>query len=336
MRAKGKPFALFGCGTVYFRLYYAPMKNTLLIISLLLLIAPASAAKYAGEPFSLGVGAGPLAMGGAVVAGPYDATSGYFNPAGLSFISGRQIQAMHAETFGSLLNHDYIGYASNNGKTSGLNSYGFYLYYLGGGGVKLTAYDSVANWPYVVREDNHFDLMFGASLAGRWREKFAYGLTAKVIYRDITAETAYGLGLDAGLIYQVDDFITAALTVTDITYTFLAYSNDNTESIYPALKPGLSYRYQRTDVEIIASLQTVLRFEGRRWAAELWEGDISADFQGGIQIAFKKVAFGRAGYDQGHFTAGLGAAVGRYLFDVAYLHHEDLDETFRFSAGINF
>lgn len=313
------------------------MKTTILAaLCALLIYSPLPAAKYAGEPFSLGVGAGPLGMGGAVIAGPFNATSAYWNPAGLAFTRGRQIQTMHSETFGSLLNHDYIGYASNNGKAGGVNSYGAYLYYLGGGGVKITEFDPDDQWPFVVREENHFDLMLGASLAGKYHEKFAYGITAKIIYRDIAVETAYGLGLDAGLIYRRDTIITAALVVTDLTSTFLAYSNDNTESVYPAVKPGLSFRLAHRDVSVILAGQSIIRFEGRKTVSELWQGNISADFQAGMEIAYKNTAFGRVGYDQNRFTAGLGAAIDRYLIDLAYLHQSDFDETFRISAGINF
>lgn len=307
-----------------------------ILIGLLIMVSPAVGAKYAGEPFSLGVGAGPLGMGGAVVAGPFNAASAYWNPAGLAYTFGRQILTMHAETFGSLLNHDYIGYSSNNGKARGLNSYGAYLYYLGGGGVKITGYDPVAQWPYVIREENHFDIMLGMSLAGRLRDNLSYGATAKVIYRDIAVETGYGLGLDAGVVYKVDTIITAAVAVTDLTSTFLAYSNDNTETIYPAVKPALSVRLARREVEAILTGQTILRFEGRRQTAELWQGNISADFQAGLEVSYRKAAFGRVGYDQGHFAAGLGAAFDRYLIDLAYLHHNDLDDTFRVSAGVTF
>ncbi len=314
------------------------MKNAPLvsILTLLAVFSPIYAAKYAGEPFSLGVGAGPLGMGGAVIAGPFDATSAYWNPAGLAFMSGRQIQTMHSETFGSLLNHDYVGYAANNYKRSGLNSYGAYLYYLGGGGIKITELDPDDQWPYVVREENHFDLMLGASLAGKYRENIGYGVTAKIIYRDIATETAYGLGLDVGVVYQLDTLITAALVVTDVTSTFLAYSNDNTESILPAVKPGVSFRYARPSFSILLGGLSIIRFEGRKTVAELWQGDISADFQAGIQFEYRKVAMGRLGYDQNRFTAGLGAVIGRYLIDLAYLHQSDFDETFRISAGINF
>ena len=306
------------------------------LFCLLTLSVPVFGTKYAGEPFSLGVGARALGMGGAVVAGPYDATAAYWNPAGQAFLRGRQIQTMHAETFGSLLNHDYIGYASNNGKTSGLCAYGFYGYYLGGGGIKITGYDAENQWPYVIREENHFDLMFGASLAGIYRTDFAYGVTAKLIYRDIAVESGYGLGLDVGAVYVVDTLIRAGLTVTDVTSTFLAYSNDVTETISPAVKPAVSIRLARRDVSVRASGQAIVRFEGRRQTAELWQGDISADIQAGLEIAYKEIAFGRIGYDQDRLAAGIGAVISRYLIDLAYLHDADLDDTFRLSAGITF
>ena len=70
------------------------------------------AAKYAGEPFSLGAGARSLALGGAVVAGPFDAAAAYWNPAGMNYLAERNFTATHAETFGSLLNHDFLGYSS--------------------------------------------------------------------------------------------------------------------------------------------------------------------------------------------------------------------------------
>ena len=85
-------------------------KYSKIVIFLLLFTPQLYAAKYAGEAFSLGVGGRALALGGAAIAGPFDATAGYWNPAGLASLSGRNISAMHAETFGSLLNHDFVGY----------------------------------------------------------------------------------------------------------------------------------------------------------------------------------------------------------------------------------
>ncbi|RKX27409.1 MAG: hypothetical protein DRP47_06545, partial [Candidatus Zixiibacteriota bacterium] len=54
------------------------------VVFLLLISSVAQAAKYAGDAFSLGVGGRGLALGGAVIAGPFDATAAYWNPAGMN------------------------------------------------------------------------------------------------------------------------------------------------------------------------------------------------------------------------------------------------------------
>ena len=80
------------------------------LMTLCLISGNSWSAKYAGDAFSLGVGGRGLALGGAVVAGPFDGTAPYWNPAGMNQLEGRIITAMHAETFGSLLNHDFVSY----------------------------------------------------------------------------------------------------------------------------------------------------------------------------------------------------------------------------------
>ena len=61
-------------------------KLKFILIACLLLCSDASGAKFSGESFSLGVGARGLAMGGAVVAGPFDGTASYWNPAGMNSV----------------------------------------------------------------------------------------------------------------------------------------------------------------------------------------------------------------------------------------------------------
>ena len=64
-------------------LTYTKMRRVVYIIVFTLVFATLShGAKYAGEAFSLGVGGRGLALGGAFVAGPFDGTAPYWNPAG--------------------------------------------------------------------------------------------------------------------------------------------------------------------------------------------------------------------------------------------------------------
>lgn len=314
---------------------------TILILALVA-ISPVQAAKYAGESFSLGVGGRALALGGAAVAGPFDGTSIYWNPAGMNQLQGRYVTAMHAETFGSLLNHDFVSYVNARRKDSSLiQSFGFYLYYLGGGGIKITQLNQF-NRPYVVREESHGDFLFSAAVSGKIKQRIDFGLTAKIIYRDIGTESGFGLTMDAGLLYQVKPWAQFGLMVTDITTGFIRYSGKtfddggNSESIYPTVKPGIMLEQQYRDFSGSFMASGDIKFEGIESAAQYWSGPISLDTHFGWELGYRDVVFGRAGFDIGRFTAGAGIDVRSITVDFAYLHHDKLDETFRVSAGYRF
>lgn len=320
------------------------MKQLLCTMTLLLLGAgSASAAKYAGEAFALGVGGRPLGMGGAVVAGPFDASAPYWNPAGMNRLSGRYIMAMHAETFGSLLNHDYLAYVDARPRQNQLfQAFGFYVYYLGGGGIKITDLDPATTRPVVVREESHGDFLFSGAIAGKLSGRLDYGLSAKIIYRDIGTESGYGLTMDAGVLYDLHQYVTAGLAVSDVTSGFIRYSGKtfdtggNTESIYPTVKPGLLVHYTYCEFTGRLTGSGDIRFEGIKQAAQYWQGNISLDTHYGLEIDYRGLVFGRAGFDIGRLTAGAGIDIRNVTVDFAYLHHDDLDETFRVSAGYRF
>jgi len=300
------------------------------------------AAKYAGDAFSLGVGGRALGLGGAVTAGPFDATTAYWNPAGMNRLDGRYLVFMHAETFGSLLNHDYISYIDARGKSGSLiQAIGFYVYYLGGGGIKIT--DTLANGrPYVVSEESHGDFLFSAAISGRIAGRIDFGLTAKIIYRDIGVMSGKGLTVDAGLLCQIHPNINLGLMVTDITTGFIRYSRQepedtvNYESIYPTVKPGIMVTYAYSDFTGRFLASSDIKFENLKYAAQYWSGPVSLDTHYGWELGYKEMVFGRLGFDIGRFTTGGGLDVGNFTVDFAYLHHSDLNESYRVSAGYRF
>lgn len=307
---------------------------------MLLLTVPLShAAKYAGEPFSLGVGGRSLGLGGATVAGPFDASAPYWNPAGMLVLDGHSVIAMHAETFGSLLNHDFIAYVDARQRDSSLiRAWGAYVYYLGGGGIKITQLDQF-NRPYVVKEESHGDYLFAGSVAGRVNAKIDFGLTGKVIYRDIGAETGLGLTIDAGALYRIHPKATLGLMVTDVTTGFIRYSGKtfgtggNTETIYPTVRPAIMLHHTWRDFTGRAMFTGDVKFESLKQTAQLWMGPFSMDTHYGLEIGWRELAFGRVGFDIGRLTLGAGAAVRNFTLDLAYLHDSDFDATFRMSGG---
>ncbi len=315
------------------------MRKSLLLI--LLLVWPLTAsfgAKYAGEPFSLGVGARPLGMGGAAVAGPFDASTAYWNPAGMNYLSGHNLIAMHSETFGSLLNHDFVGYIRNRDDSAGsIRAYGFYFYYLGGGGIKLTGWDPVRNRPYVIAEATHGDYLLTGSISGKIKNKADFGVTARVIYRDVGgAVKGYGLTADFGLLYDIHPKARLGLAVTDIVSGFIRYSDGHAESINPTVKPGFMLHHEIDEFTVLIAGSGDIKFEGIKYGAQFWAGNISLDTHWGMEVGYREMLFGRAGFDIGNFTGGIGMDFRRITLDLAYLHNSDFDDTFRVSAGYRF
>lgn len=87
-----------------------PLLSTIAALAALTLAAaPALATKYAGEFLKVRVGARAIGMGSAFTAVADDATAPYWNPAGMVYLPYREVIPQHAEQFGSLVNHDFLG-----------------------------------------------------------------------------------------------------------------------------------------------------------------------------------------------------------------------------------
>jgi hypothetical protein len=316
-----------------------------LIITILLIFIMVSgvmSAKFSGDAFSLGVGARSLALGGATIAGMFDASAPYWNPAGMNYLNGRNIIAMHAETFGSLLNHDFIAYVDARLRPKSIiKSFGFYIYYLGGGGIKITQLNEF-NRPYVVREESHGDYLIAGSVSGKLKGKIDFGLTAKIIYRDVGTESGQGLTMDAGIIYKIKDNFNLGLMVTDITTGFIRYSGksfdegNHSESIYPTMKPGMMFTYKYKEFSGSFLMSGDIKFEHLDKAAQYHTGALSLDMHYGWELGYKDLLFGRFGYDIGRLTAGGGINIKDIQLDFAYLDHDELDESYRVSISYRF
>ena len=205
---------------------------------------------------------------------------------------------------------------------------------MGGGGVKLTDLDQFGR-PYVTREVSHGDWLAAAAVAWKLGQKIDFGLTGKIIYRDLVVESGYGLSVDAGILFQAHRMLRFGLTVTDITTGFIRYS-DHTESIYPTVKPGLLIEHTYNDWTGRALASADIKFENIKVGAQYWSGPLSLDAHYGGELDWRGILFGRAGFDIGRFTTGVGFVLNKITFDFAYADHDAFDETYRISAGYQF
>lgn len=308
-------------------------------IIIILILAPCSfSAKYAGEPFTLAVGGRAPAMGGAAIAGPFDAAAGYWNPAGLNYLNKHNILAMHAEIFGSLLNHDFVSFTSksNNRVGSLIDAYGFYLYYLGGGGINITELNPQTGRPYISNIQSNGDFYLAGSLARNIKNNVNLGVTMRLIYRDLVTLTGYGASLDVGALYQPSNNLRLGLMVADLATGFIHYSDGHTESILPTIKPGVLLTRQFINFAANLAVSGDIKFEGQKKASEFSSGAISLDSHFGLEVSYRGILFGRTGLDRGDFTAGVGICMNQLTFDFNYLFNNELDNTFRASAGFKF
>ncbi len=328
------------------------VKRSLLAIGFLFLFsAPAFGAKYAGEFLSLGVGARALGMGGAFVGVADDATACFWNPAGLSQLNRKQLSLMHAETFGSLLNQDFIAFAFPLVDEDHSSAMAFSLQRLGGGGVKITDLEkkgldiSDTNRVVLLREESHADYALFLSYSQKIRSPFdklkagsevepqlLWGANLKLIYRDVVTASAFGIGADLAFLAKPYSFLSLGANLMDLTSSLLFYDNGTTETINPTTKLGVGINHQLEDFHLILATDADVRYEGRKSAAQFWLGKLSADMHFGMEVSYKRKLAGRLGFDQGDFTAGAGFWINpAFAGDVAFLSHEELDNTYRIS-----
>ncbi len=313
----------------------------LLILFLPSIPVKAFGAKYAGEFLALGVGARPLGMGGTFVAIANDLTAGYWNPAGLVQTRGRGVAMMHSETFGQLLNHDYISY-SKPLAGPGISAIGVSLIRLGGGGIKLTAVpdpsrppNTTDNRPYMIKKRSHGDYALFFTYAAERGQNLSWGANVKLIYRKLADNSAFGLGTDLGALLSLGHF-RLGLNLQDATTTLLAYDTGEKQSILPSLKWGVASQWDVRQGNLILATDVDLRFEGRKTSAQRWLGKASGDFHFGGEYTYRKIFSLRVGSNQGNFTAGLGLMVQRFQVDTSFLAHKSLDNCYRVSAFFYF
>ncbi len=177
------------------------IKNTvyicLLICSLVLnAFGQTKVGTTAANFLTIPIGARATGMGGAFVAIANDATSAYWNPAGLTRLDGNQINATHTPW---LVNTD-LNWLSLVMKF-GENALSVSINQLDYGSEEITT----PNAPMGTGQKwEAMDLSFGISYARELTDRFSFGTTFKIIQQQIWHETANAIAMDVGLMYKTE------------------------------------------------------------------------------------------------------------------------------------
>jgi hypothetical protein len=343
------------------------MRRIVISLCFALLVSPTAShgEKYAGEFMALGGGARAMGMGGAFIAVANDATTTFWNPAGLaefSSLQGRPARweavLMHAEQFGDLLNSNFFSAAFP--MKDGNSGWGLSIMHMGipdipivllqpgmisnsdGDDIYEPQQGEVLNFnPADIRYESANDIAALFSYAQRFSFASA-GANVKIIRNDqVTGVTSLGIGLDIGLLKRgVWRDLALGVKAQDVTGTYISWSTGKKEFIYPALKIGCAYPFsiKQMSSTVLVAVDGDFRYENRRGAAQFWMGRASMDVHVGAEILIRDIVALRGGLDMGRPTAGMGIMLQDFGpwrlslgLDYALLHHDKFDMTHRVS-----
>jgi hypothetical protein len=286
-----------------------------------------AARKYSNEFLSIGVGARSLAMGGAFITAADDATSGYWNPAGLTGIQSKfQGALMHSEYFAGIAKYDYAGLATRLDPKSVL---AVSVIRFGVDDIPDTSelIDANGNVNYDrIQSFSAADYGFLFSYARALNDKgLSVGANAKVVHRVVgDFARSWGFGLDAGVQYKPGKWRFAAMA-RDITSTFNAWSYSLTDSQRDAFnKTGNEIPENTLEVTLpVLTLGAARQFTMGEKFSLLAEANMNTTFDGmrntlirdkafsmspamGLEAGYKDIIYLRAG--AGNFQTVLNDA----------------------------
>lgn len=309
--------------------------------------------KFGAEFLRIGAGSRALGMGGSFTALSDDASAGYWNPAGLSFLAASDLQVTHAEMFGGILKHDVFSWGKPIGDPARRSAIGVTLIRLSVDDIKITRDALIEEAGGLVRLDESkvrlesaSDLGVLLSYARGLGDRWSVGGSFKMIRQSLPGVgpdqgTSFGLGADLGLIFQPDPRTAFGLRLADITTTRIAWDTGRHETLAPTVTLGAQTTrdIRALDGSLTAALDLQLAFENLGDADQWSSGDLSGNVLPGLEYWYHRALALRVGSDAGHFAAGAGfrfrlGPFERFGVDYAFLDHDELDSTNRLTLNL--
>jgi len=299
-------------------------RNILIIAALILMIGSPAAELWAADPgtsgflfLRLGNGARASGMGEAFTAVADDATSLYWNPAGLASVEGVELNVTHSEWLMDIRFEQVSVVNEMFGGAAGVSFTGVYY----------GSMDRYGDYPSLVSDGTFapYDLSVSAGYGRDVLPNLAAGVSAKFIYEKIDFESASGWAVDAGLIHRS---MIKGLTLAASMLNLGPQASFVSEKFYPPfqLRGGAAYRYASEWLHggIILAADAVFPNDG------------DAKLHGGLEYRYRELVSVRGGYKTGYYTQGptlgLGVTYGSLRFDYAFMPMDfELGDSHRFS-----
>ncbi len=301
------------------------MRNLKNIIALmtagLTMAATADAAGSSAAQFlKMGAGARAAAMGNAYTAVADDVTAGYWNPAGLSQISGSEISVMHNEGLVDTA-YEYFGAATKLNKSAvAVNVYSM-------------DYGSIDAYSNTNVKTGTFD---AGSMAGSLSystlvgQSLRWGASAKYVKESIDDENATSMAADFGVLYNAGTYKIGA-TIQNLGGKMKFVQEES--SLPQRVSAGLSRMFKAGKV--------LAAFDVSKY------NDNDLTYHAGLDYQVASALALRGGYETtpGNqldvdgltgLSAGVGLHLGAFDIDYAFRPFGDLGDTHRISLLIKF
>lgn len=294
-----------------------------LVLGVTLISAELSAGEAGTSGFlflRLGNGARAGGMGEAFTAVADDATSIYWNPAGMANVRGVELNLTHSEWLQDIRFEQVSVLNEMFGGAAGISFTGVYY----------GSMDRYGNSPSLVPDGTFapYDLSVAGGYAYDVLPNLSIGATAKLIYEKIDFESATGWAVDAGVVHRS---MIKGLTLAASMLNLGPQTSFVTEKFYPPfqIRGGASYRRDAAWLRggIILAADAVFPNDG------------DAKLHLGTEYHYRSILSIRTGYKANYYTQGptlgLGVAYGSFRFDYAFMPMEfDLGDSHRFSLTV--
>ncbi|UCD63395.1 MAG: PorV/PorQ family protein [Candidatus Zixiibacteriota bacterium] len=291
------------------------MRAALVTAAVIVLLAgsPAAAGDAGQEsPFTVGLGARALGMGGGFTSLADDASAIYYNPAGLALLESQEVSAMHMRLFEGT-SYNFGGWVYPDIKLGGF----------GLGYMRIGTDDIVRRTDFV--EGGTFDYaqsQFLIAYGQRLQGGFSLGLSFKLVNQSIDNLSDYAFGFDLGMMARMSRYFTAGLMFRDMVPPELELQRQS-ETTPISVAGGMSARLLPLSDEVsVTGVFELEKIENR-----------SAKVHGGVELLFNGNYALRGGYDKDNLSFGAGLKLNRLKIDYAYKVMDYVDDSHRFSVS---
>ena len=321
---------------------YSINKILLFIFSLSTLSSQTYWVKYGWEVFKSAGDARILSLGGSAVTDFGTSVSPLFNPASSNRVGIHNFNYTHQNRLAGMINSDLIGFQIKS-YSRPLN---LILMHEGIDQIPDTrnilldfGFDGVPGTGDIGENNGLLDdgerldenkikyfsqRQIGFHLSTAWEKKsLTYGLAVKGLNHNLGEYSAFGVGLDFGLLAAPWENGHIGLTLKDISTSWLVWDSGTVERFKPTLISGISHTFNLKSLPLALNAMGdfIWDLSGKSFDDDLKFGNYGAKLLLGVNIIYNQMVSIRLGRNNiGANTAGVGLSWKNISLDYAFLN----------------